>query len=170
MLTIVLPETETQPPLELHLEHSLVSLSKWESLHKKAFFGREEKTQEESVSYIECMVLNEDVPDNILSRLTIEHVELVGNYINDRHSATTFRENSSGRKNNEVITSELVYYWLIEFQIPFQCESWNFSRLMTLIQICGIKRTKPKKMSRAEVAAQQRALNEKRRQELGTRG
>lgn len=170
MLTIVLPETEDQPPLELHLEHSLVSLSKWESIHEKVFFGREEKTHEESISYIKCMIINDSFPANVLERFTAEHVEQVGNYINGKHTATTFREDQSARKSNEVITSELVYFWLIQFQIPFSCDTWNFNRLMTLISICGIKQAKPKKMNKQEWAAQQRALNEQRRNSLGTRG
>lgn len=170
MLKLVLPAVDDECPEALiNLEHSLLSLSKWESIHKKVFFGvHEEKTHEESISYIECMLLD-DPPKNFLERLNSEHVLQVHEYLNTSHTATTFREENSN-PSRQVITSELIYSWMIQFQIPFECESWNFSRLMTLIKICGINQTKPKKISRAEAAARQRKLNEERRAQMGTRG
>lgn len=171
-LTITLPPNEDNPVAQkIQLEHSLVSISKWESIHTKPFFGKpgDERTEEEMADYIKHMVLGE-VPIDFFERLTMENLEQIGDYINGTNTATTFREDPNKRPNNEVVTSELVYYWMISFQIPFECETWHFNRLMTLIQICGLKQSKPKKMSRQAQAEQYRRLNAQRRQQLGTAG
>lgn len=159
------------PEIELHLEHSLVSLSKWEQIHEKAFFSQDQMTQEETASYIEQMVIGEIPAGNWITRFETEHFLAVTNYINRKSTATWFREDSKQKGPSEVITNELIYYWMIGFQIPFDpCETWHVNRLMTLIKICGIKQTKPKKMSRQAQAEEYRRLNAARRQQLGTSG
>lgn len=171
MLSIILSATDELQPVKLSFEHSLVSLSKWESLHEKAFFGHEEKTTEESMDYVRCMLLDEDPPLDFLKRLTSDQFFELTNYINSKHTATTFAQETPGRGSQETITSELIYFWLVQFRIPFQpTETWHLNRLMTLVKIAGIKQSKPKKMSRQEVAERNRALNEQRRRESGSAG
>jgi len=172
MLRISLPRTEFVSELELELEHSLVSLSKWESMYEKPFYGKEDKTPEETKTYIRQMILTPDVPDNVVERFKTEHYNQVTEYINSKQTATWFSEMQEPKRGQpEAITAELIYYWMISFQIPFDpCEHWHLNRLMTLIRIAGIKQAPPKKMGKAEWAAKQRALNEQRRQQMGSSG
>lgn len=171
MLTIQIAGTDDEPSVELNLEHSLVSLSKWESLHEKPFFGREGMDYDETLSYIDQMVLTEFPPEGWVYRLEIEDLNNVTAYINSKQTATWFREDSKSRQSREIITNELIYYWMIDFGIPFDpCETWHVNRLMTLIKICGIKRTKPRRMSRQAQAEEMRQLNAQRRAQLGTSG
>lgn len=171
MLTIILPATEDLPAIKLELEHSLVSLSKWESIHEKAFFGREDKDHDDTVSYIEQMILGSLPEEDWQSRLKAEDYKAITEYINSKQSATWFREEPEPRGPREIVTAELIYYWMINFQIPFRpCETWHLNRLMTLIKIAGIKQTKPKKMSRQAYSAEIRRLNEQRREQLGSTG
>jgi hypothetical protein len=171
MLILVLPQDDTNEALELRLEHSLVSLSKWESIHEKAFFGREEaKTEEETISYVQQMVLNKTPPGNFTDRLNSSHYQAINEYINSKQTATWFNELGEQKASREVVTAELIYYWMLSFQIPFSCEEWHLNRLMTLIKICGIKQTKPKPMSKAAQMEQYARLNAERRQKLGTTG
>lgn len=171
MLTIMLPATDDHPmAVAIHLEHSLVSLSKWESEHETPFFSQKEIGHEETLSYIEKMSLD-TLPQDWETRLTQEHYLAVTQYINSKQSATWFREEAPSRGSSEIVTNELIYYWMISLQIPFDpCQNWHINRLMTLIKICGIKQTKPKKMSRQQQAEQYRNLNAQRRQQLGTAG
>lgn len=171
MLTIQLPATDDEPLVELNLEHSLVSLSKWESIHEKAFFGREGMSYEETLSYIEQMVQDDFPPEGWVNRLEIEDFKTIMNYINSKQTATWFRDDAKGRGSREIITNELIYYWMIDFGIPFDpCENWHVNRLMTLIKVCGLKRMKPRRMSRQAQAEEMRLLNAQRRAELGTSG
>lgn len=171
MLTIMLPATDDANAVELKFEHSLVSLSKWESIHEKAFFGRDDKTSEETASYIKQMLLTENPPRDFIDRLSRDSFEKIANYINSKQSATWFRQDDQPKNSSEVVTSELIYYWMIQFQIPFKpADEWHLSRLMNLIKICGIKQSKPKKQSRQSVAEQYRQLNAERRQASGTAG
>lgn len=170
MLTITIPATDDREAVELNFEHSLVSLSKWESIHEKAFFGRDGMTSEETLSYIEQMYLGELPSSTWLELLRSEDYTLITNYINSKQSATWFREDPNQPKGSEVVTAELIYYWMISFQIPFTCETWHLNRLMTLIKVCGIKQTKPKKMSKQAQAEEYRRLNAARRKQLGTSG
>jgi len=156
--------------LTLELEHSLVSLSKWESEFEKPFLGKEAKTSEETLAYVRCMVLTENPPGNFLQRLSKENLETIHEYIDRKMTATWFSDQPGAPRSREVITSELVYYWMTVFQIPFECETWHLNRLFTLIRICNIKQAKPKKMSRAEIASRNRELNAQRKAQLGTRG
>jgi len=154
---------------EVRLEHSLVSLSKWESKFEKPFLGKDDKTAEEILAYIEAMVV-EEVPEGFLSKLSEEHITEINDYINAKMTATWFNDHGDAPAAKETITSELIYYWMISFQIPFECETWHLNRLFTLIRICNLKGAKPKKMSRSEVAKRNRELNAQRKARLGTSG
>lgn len=155
----------------LELEHSLVALSKWESKFKKAFLGPSEKTDEEVIGYVEAMLVNPFTPPEILQKLNKTHFDQINAYIEDKMTATTFNElpGQSGR-SRETITSELIYYWMVSYQIPWEVETWHLNRLFTLIKVFNVKNSKPKKMSRGEMAAQRRALNEQRRAQYNTPG
>jgi hypothetical protein len=163
-------EFGSQGGFELQLEHSLVSLSKWESIHEKPFLDTQEKTQEETISYIKCMVLSPNPPGDFLLRLSKENFEEINNYISRKMTATWFSEVQPQSRNSEIVTSELIYYWMTAFQIPFECENWHLNRLFTLIRICNIKQEKPKDMTRAELARRNRELNAQRKKMLGTKG
>lgn len=160
----------SQGGVELQLEHSLVSLSKWESMHEQPFLGPSSKTPEEVFSYIECMLLDEIPRGQNLQELSKENLEQINAYIDRKMSATWFSEQPGAPQTREIITSELIYYWMTVFNIPFECERWHLNRLFTLIRICNIKQAKPKKMSRAEIASRNRELNKQRQQQLGTKG
>lgn len=171
MLTLLFHDKSDSGPVELNFEHSLVSLSKWESFYEKPFFSREPQTSEETKQYIIFMLLDEKAPVGFSDWIEDAHLNAVQEYINSKQTATTFSETQEGRPSTEVITNEVIYFWLITFNIPFHpVETWHLNRLMTLVKIAGIRQAKPKKMSRAEVAEQNRRLNEQRRQELGTSG
>jgi len=180
MLTIVVLGVEmfddesqefiTKDDVTLELEHSLVSLSKWESRHEKPFLGKTEKTSDEVLDYIKCMVLTPNVPDQVFSKFSEENYTQINDYIEAKMTATWFNEVPGAPKSRDVITAELVYYWMVVFQIPFECETWHLNRLFTLIRICNVKQSKPKKMSRSEIAARNRELNAQRRAQLGTSG
>lgn len=154
---------------DVQLEHSLAALSKWESIHEKPFLGKESKSREEILSYIECMVVDENPRREILERLSKENFEEINSYIDRKMTATWFPEQGAPR-SSEIVTSELIYYWMTAFQIPFECEHWHLNRLFTLIRVCNLKQQKPKKMSRAEIAQRNRTLNEQRKAQLGTKG
>jgi hypothetical protein len=160
----------TQGGTFLELEHSLASLSKWESIHQKPFLGKESKTSEEIISYVKCMNLNNDFPEELFHRLSIENVEEISQYIDAKMSATWFSDQPGAPRTHEVITSELIYYWMTIFSIPFECDRWHLNRLFTLIRVCNTKQAKPKKMSRAEIAQRNRELNAQRKAQLGTTG
>jgi hypothetical protein len=163
-------QIDTTDDVVLELEHSLVSVSKWESKFEKAFLGSNDKTTEEVFGYIEMMILNPNVPSNILTRLSQENLTEINKYIESKQSATKFGKTSERRGRAETITSELVYYWMVAFNIPFECETWHLNRLFSLIQICNVKNAKPEKQSRSAIAQRNRELNEQRRKELGTSG
>jgi hypothetical protein len=160
----------TQGGSTIDLEHSLVSLSKWESEFEKPFLGKDDKSTEEVIAYIKAMTLTPKVPEVIYEKLSNENLEAINTYIDAKMTATWFNEQPGAPKTREVITSEVIYYWMIAFNIPMACEHWHLNRLFTLIRVCNIKAAKPQKMSRADAAARQRELNAQRRAQLGTKG
>lgn len=182
MLQILIPGIElydeeknlfipAQKDQTLQLEHSLVSLSKWESRWHKAFLTKREKTPEEVLDYIRCMTITKNVDPSVYDRLTSDNILQIDNYIGDSMTATYFSEDPTKPKaSREVVTSELIYYWMIAQGIPIECERWHLSRLLTLIRVCNIKNSPPKKMSRKSILAQNAALNAARRKQYNTKG
>lgn len=154
----------------LQLEHSLISLSKWESKWCKPFFGKEEKTPEETIDYIKCMTITQNVNDEVYSHLTRDNIMQVNKYIEAPMTATTFPKSKNGRGSREIITSELIYYWMITLNIPSEYQKWHLNRLLTLIQVCNVKNEPAKKMSNKEIMNRNRALNAARKKKLNTRG
>lgn len=154
----------------LDLEHSLVSLSKWESEFQKPFLSPGQKTNKEVYDYIKAMIISEDFPSDIVYTLSQENLQQINDYIESKQSATTFGEMPPNSGRSEVITSELIYYWMVAFNIPFECETWHLNRLFALIRICNVKNSKPKKMSRNQLAQRNRELNTQRKAQLGTTG
>ena len=163
-------EFVTHGDFVLELEHSLVSLSKWESIYNRPFLSTGGKTAEEIMSYISCMILSPVYPEDAVARLSNTNLDTINDYIESKQTATTFGEMPDRKGRGETITAELIYYWMVAFTIPFECETWHLNRLFALIRICNIKNAPAKKLSRSEVARRNRDLNEKRRAELGTNG
>lgn len=180
MLTITVPEEElynevtsefvTTEAVVVEMEHSLVSLSKWESKWEKPFLSGKPMTAEELLSYVEYMILTPKIPPGFSRRLSQTNLVEINAYIESKQTATTFGSLPEHKGKGETITSELVYYWLIAFSIPFDCQYWHLNRLFSLIRICNIKNSKPKKMSRNEMAQRNREINAKRKAELNTSG
>lgn len=154
----------------LRLEHSLVSLSKWESKWKKAFLGKDEKTFEETIDYIKCMTVTQNVDPNVYMFLTNDNIKKINEYIDDPMTATTFSNNKQQGGNREILTSELIYYYMIALNIPFECQRWHLNRLITLIRVCSIKNQPSKKMSKGEIMKLNTSLNAERRKQLNTKG
>lgn len=154
----------------LQLEHSLVSISKWESKWCRAFLSKKDMTGEEILDYIKCMTITQNVDPDVYNHVTTDNVKEVKQYIEAPMTATTFSEDQSSKKNNEVITAELIYYWMIALQIPFECQKWHLNRLLTLIRVCNVKNSPPKKRSRREIMNRNAALNAARRKQLNSRG
>lgn len=167
-------ETNEFSPIEddvvMDLEHSLISLSKWESEYQKPFLSSGKKTAEEIMGYIKAMVVTPNVNLDSLYRCPKQSIDKIQQYIDSTQSATTFGTLPSTRGPGEIITSELIYYWLVAYTIPFECQYWHLNRLFSLIRICNNKNSKPEKMSRRELAERNARLNAERRAELGTKG
>mgnify|MGYP004664677867 FL=1 len=155
----------------LQLEHSLVSLSKWESKWQKPFYSKKDMSDEEVLDYIKCMTLSKNIKPDVYNHLTRENIKDVMDYIGSPMTATTFSKDNKNPNNREVITSELIYYWMIASNIPFDpCQKWHLNRLITLIRVCSIKNTPPKKRSRRDIMSRNAALNASRRQQMNTKG
>lgn len=187
MLQITIPATELWDERKqefvntkaqtLLLEHSLISLSKWESKWCKPFLTKDAKTIEETVDYIRCMTVTPNVDPKAYDYLTNENITQVNEYISAPMTATWFTEDKKAKASREQITNELIYYWMIALQIPFDpCEKWHLNHLLTLIKVCNIKNqqssdpgTKNKKMSSSDLA-RRNAINAARRKQLNTRG
>lgn len=156
----------------LELEHSLASLSKWESEYEKPFLGDAEKTAEETLFYVQhCMTLTENPPEEIFQKLSTENFLAIQKYINAKRTAETFHE-PPGRPGGvrPVTTAKVIYGWLVALRIPFEVQYWHLNEVFTLVKVCNAQSKPPVKMSRAEAARQQAALNAKRRAEMGSGG
>lgn len=155
----------------LQLEHSLVSLSKWESRWHKAFLSKNDKTEEELRDYIRCMTLTQNVNPDAYQFLTNENLSQIKAYIDDPMSATVINSTPSGNKSSrEVVTSELIYYWMIALNIPPEYQKWHLNRLLKLIEVCNVKNAPPRKRSKSEIMRSNAALNAARRKQYGSRG
>lgn len=183
MLEIVVGSTEfydddagefiTRGGVSLQLEHSLVSMSKWESKYEKPFISSSEKTTDEVLDYVRMMVLAPELPEEVFERLSEANLDAVNDYINSKQSATFFNDalvRDRPGKKPEVVTAELVYYWMINATIPMECQYWHINRLFTLLRVFGAKNGKPTKTSRADAIAQRNALNAQRRAQMGSSG
>lgn len=164
----------SDPVAVIELEHSLVSLSKWESKWEKPFMGDNKKTDEQMLDYIRDMTLTPDVPEKHFALLGEREVKKISDYIHAKHTATWFTERPGApAQAKETITAEIVYYWMIAHNIPVEFETWHLNRLLTLIRVCNEKNDQgknKKKTPRADLAAQRRALNAQRKAESGTAG
>ena len=159
----------TTPEVHLQLEHSLYSLSKWEAKHKKPYMSsleKHRKTEEEVIDYFRCMSLTEVGPE-VFNSLTTEHIKAIGDYLQDSQTATWFREDSAKRTPpglGKIITTEVIYYWMVTLQIDFQAQYWPLNRLLTLIQVINEENKPKKKTSRADMIRGRRALHARRNQ------
>lgn len=154
----------------IELEHSLISLSKWESKYQVPFLSSDEKTPEEIFGYLQAMIIIPDIDPNIIYKCSQANVIDIQEYIDSSQSATTFGSMPNRQGPGETITSELIYYWMVTFNIPFECESWHLNRLFSLIRICNIKNSDSPNMSRNEIAQRNQDLNAQRKAELKTTG
>ncbi|UVK58678.1 hypothetical protein SEA_GANTCHERGOBLIN_16 [Arthrobacter phage GantcherGoblin] len=190
MLTITIPEIEyfddvterfvTKPEYKLDFEHSLVSLSKWESIWEKPFLGPEEKTREETLGYMQCMCLTPNIPPEVFLSLSNEQIDQINEYISAKMTATFFMEEPAkraGPTRKELVTSEVIYYWMISHSIPVEFEHWHLNRLITLIQVCNRKNQeaeskgkKPTGLRDKNALADRQRLNEMRKAQLGNNG
>lgn len=182
MLELHLPETEffdranskiiRVPEVTLHLKHSLLTLSKWETIWEIPFLGEGKKTTEQLYSYVNIMA-GGDLDELTLSRLTSEHYEKLNAYLSSKQSATWFSESPNQRRSTQTVTSELIYFWMTTYNIPFECENWPFPRLMNLIRIASIKNDPDagkKKRNKSQMLSERAMLNKKRREQYGTTG
>lgn len=182
MLDLVIPGREiydedknefiTTKDTHIVLEHSLISLSKWESKWKKPFLSSD-KTSEETLDYIRCMTLTQNVDPMVYYQIDKEIADKVTAYIEEPMTATTIthrKGDGSRRQQKEVITAEIIYYWMVSLQIPFECQKWHLNKLLTLIEVCSIKNQPSKKMSRTEILRSNRELNAARRAKYHTKG
>lgn len=187
MLTITIPKQELwnennqefiySEERTITLEHSLVSLAKWESKWNKPFLVKskrddQKKTAEEQLDYIKCMTITNNVPLDTYKMLTTENLKDIQKYIEEPMTATQYfnNEQNKGKYNTEPITAELIYYWIIAFDIPMECQKWHLNRLLSLIQMCDIKNNPPKKLSNAEILSRNKSINDARKAKLNTRG
>lgn len=180
MLTLHIPANELWDPQTqefsqvkeqtLKLEHSLVSLSKWESKWRKSFLFSKNKTPEEILDYIKCMTLTQNVDPNVYRCLTDMDLEKISRYINEPMTATTISEDPNEKKSRKIITSEVIYSWMVAQHIPFECQKWHLNRLLMLIRVCGENTKQPKKRKSKDVLAQNAALNAARKKQLNSKG
>lgn len=154
----------------LRLEHSLLSLSKWESKWHKPFLGKDEKTEEEIRDYVRCMTITQNVDPLVYLGLTIDDYKKIEEYMSDTMTATWFNEKNNPKSRQKIVTSELIYYWMVTLQIPFECEKWHLNRLLTLIRVCNNENTPKSKMNKRDIFKQNAQLNEARKKMLNSKG
>jgi len=179
MLTIVIPGEEQYDEEKnevyytkdvcIKLEHSLVSLAKWESKWEKPFMDKNPKTEEETNDYVRCMTLTQNVKLEIYSKLSQDNLKDVSDYIEAAMTATTFADDKK-KANNGVITAEIIYYWMIALNVPVEFHKWHLNRLLALINVCNVKSQPEKKMTRAETMARNRQLNNERLAKKNAKG
>lgn len=182
MLEIVIPAAEYYDEEQnlfietkhqkLQLEHSLVSLARWEAQWKKPFMSSEQKTIDETIDYIRCMTITQNVDPMVYKSIPKRTRDQITEYINAPMTATKFTDSQDKTQSNEVVTAELIYFWMIASGIPFECQKWHLNRLLTLIRVCNIKNNPPDKrrMGRQELMNRNHLLNEQRKAQLKTRG
>ena len=178
-ITVTIPERELYDEANnqfievksktITLEHSLLSISKWESKWHKPFFSDNQKTKEEMLDYFRCMTISGTIEPKLYYGLSKQNVKEITDYIADSMTATTIKRTDK-KKNKEIITSEVIYYWMVAFNIPFSCEKWHINRLLTLIEIANIKNQPQKKMSKSAIMRQNHSLNQARRAKYNTKG
>ena len=178
MLHITVPATElfdestqefiTTKEHKLTLEHSLVSLSKWEAMYCKPFLSKDEKTFEESIDYIKCMCTTQNIDDSIFKLLTTDNISEINAYIEAPMTATWYKRESSSQ--GRVVTSELIYYWMITLNIPFECQKWHLNRLLTLINVCNLENQPKKKMNKKELYSRNAEINAARKAKMNSKG
>lgn len=161
----------TTKETELALEHSLVSVSKWESKWHKYFIGNDDLNREMLLDYIRCMTLTQNVDPDVYYALDENLINKIVDYIKDSHTATWFSEDTKSKANSRILTSELIYYWMVALQIPFECQKWHLNRLLTLIRVCNEENNQEgKKMSQSEIMRRNKEINEQRKKMLKTHG
>lgn len=178
--TIVIPDQEIFIPPDkfmtvkggsFKIEHSLISIAKWEARWHVPFLDENtEKTNEMMIDYIKCMTISQNVDPYLYKFIPAEVFKEINDYIDDPMTATWFKENQSKGNRGEIITNEVIYYWMIAQNIPLECAKWHFNHLMTLIRVCSEKNTPQKKMSKRDIYSQNRALNAARRKATGSKG
>jgi hypothetical protein len=155
----------------LQFEHSLLALSKWEEKHKKAFLGSASKKHEEMIDYFQDMLLTPGVDSNLVYRLSPEQMNDLTDYINEERTASSVPEDKSGNGTPEIVTSELMYYWLVALEIPFHpVETWHISRLTMLVKITSFKKQPPKKRNPMELLNDWREMDRRNKERFGTTG
>lgn len=180
MLTITIPQVELydeqtnrfiiRKAQTIQMEHSLVSIAKWEAKWQKPFLTKEEKTTEEMIDYLHCMTITQNVDPNVFRTIPDSVFAKIKEYMESPMTATTIRNDPNQRPNREIITSEIIYYWMISLNIPMEYQKWHIKRLLMLIQVCNIKNAPPKKMSQKELLKRNRELNAARLKKFGSRG
>ena len=176
----------TVPPIELYdeskdefieleeqtlkLEHSLVALSTWESKWHKPFLHTKNKTQEETIDYIRCMTLNENVNPLTYNYLSRSNIDEINKYTDNPMTATTFRDDKKRKSSREIVTAEIIYHWMISFNIPVEFQHWHINRLITLVRVREIKSNPPKKRSMRDSMSQNTARNAANRKRFGSKG
>lgn len=160
----------TRKPRKVMLEHSLVSLSRWESKWKESFLSNKKKTREQSLDYIRFMSTSGVLDDETLSMFGPKEMATINEYIEDKMTATTIKRRGPAPHSRDIITAEVIYWWMIQYGIPMECEKWHLNRLLTLIEVCSVKSGPQQKMSRQEEMAQRRMLNASRKAHLNTKG